>query len=60
MRALRGRTAERLTKAATANHIVVLESAVIAESGTHEDLVTESGTYACWRAAWSGARSREI
>ena len=56
--ALDGRTAlvvaHRLTQAATADRVVVLDHGKVVEEGTHRDLVAAGGRYAdLWRA-WSG------
>ncbi|MEA2268857.1 MAG: ATP-binding cassette, subfamily bacterial, partial [Solirubrobacteraceae bacterium] len=59
-RALRGRTAivvaHRLTQAAAADRIVVLDGGRVAEAGRHADLVSAGGVYARLWAAWSAAR----
>lgn len=59
--ALQGRTAmvvaHRLTQAAAADRVVVLESGRIVEQGTHADLVTRGGAYAALWSAWSDGRA---
>ncbi|NLE78074.1 MAG: ABC transporter ATP-binding protein [Rhodococcus sp.] len=56
--ATRGRTtlvvAHRLTQAASADRVVVLEHGRILEQGPHDELVTTGGRYAQLWAAWSG------
>ncbi|MBL7253322.1 ABC transporter ATP-binding protein [Paractinoplanes lichenicola] len=58
--ALEGRTAlvvaHRLTQAAAADRVIVMEHGTIVESGPHADLVAAGGRYADLWAAWS-ARS---
>jgi ATP-binding cassette subfamily C protein len=55
--ALEGRTAlvvaHRLTQAAAADRVIVLEHGSIVESGTHDDLVAAGGRYADLWSAWS-------
>lgn len=57
---LTGRTAlivaHRLTQAAAADRVVVLDRGRVVEDGPHEQLVTAGGTYARLWASWSGAR----
>ncbi|GAA2681949.1 MULTISPECIES: ABC transporter ATP-binding protein [Actinosynnema] len=60
-RALDGRTgllvAHRLTQAAEADRVVVLEAGRVVESGTHAALLAVGGRYATLWAAWSGTRA---
>ncbi|KPM55090.1 multidrug ABC transporter permease [Frankia sp. R43] len=58
-RALDGRTvivvAHRLTQAAAADDVLVLEQGRVAERGTHDELVAASGRYARMWSAWSSS-----
>lgn len=58
--ALEGRTAivvaHRLTQAASADRVVVLEAGRIAEAGAHAELVAAGGPYAALWSAWSVGR----
>ncbi|MEO3813489.1 ABC transporter ATP-binding protein [Sphaerisporangium sp. B11E5] len=58
--AVEGRTAlvvaHRLTQAATADRVVVLDQGRVVESGPHETLRTAGGPYATLWSAWSGTR----
>ncbi|MDT7707995.1 MAG: hypothetical protein QOG20_3602 [Pseudonocardiales bacterium] len=60
LRALEGRTgllvAHRLTQAATADTVVVLDGGRVVEQGTHDELVAGGGRYAALWAAWSDTR----
>lgn len=59
--ALDGRTAlvvaHRLTQAALADRVVVLEAGRVVESGPHADLLAGGGRYAQLWSAWSDARA---
>lgn len=59
-RALAGRTAlvvaHRLTQAATADRVVVLDAGRVVESGPHEQLLAADGKYATLWSAWSATR----
>jgi ATP-binding cassette, subfamily C, bacterial len=57
---LDGRTAlvvaHRLTQAAAADRIVVLEAGSVVETGTHDQLTAQAGRYAELWAAWAASR----
>lgn len=59
--ALRGRTslvvAHRLTQAASADVVVVLDAGEVVEQGSHDELVAAGGRYARLWSAWSGLRA---
>ncbi len=59
--ALRGRSAlivaHRLSHAATADRIVIMDDGRIVEEGSHDELVRRGGRYARLWAAWSRGRS---
>ena len=59
--ALAGRTglvvAHRMTQAATADRVVVLDAGRVVESGRHDALVAAGGRYAALWSAWSGTRT---
>ena len=56
---LAGRTglviAHRLSQAAAADHVIVMDHGRVAEQGTHEDLVHADGAYAALWRAWQRA-----
>ncbi|MFD4180053.1 ABC transporter ATP-binding protein [Rhodococcus sp. NPDC058514] len=56
--ATRGRTtlvvAHRLTQAATADRVLVLEHGEVVEQGSHDELVAAGGRYAQLWSAWAG------
>ncbi|MEU6698272.1 ABC transporter ATP-binding protein [Pseudonocardia sp. NPDC046786] len=61
--ALSGRTglvvAHRLSQAAAADRVVVLDDGRVVEQGPHDELVAAGGRYARLWDAWSGARGRD-
>ncbi|GIF20575.1 ATP-binding cassette subfamily C protein [Actinoplanes tereljensis] len=60
--ALRGRTAlvvaHRLTQAASADRVIVLDHGRVVESGSHPELIAAGGRYAGFWAAWSATDRR--
>lgn len=58
--ALAGRSAiviaHRLSQAASADRVVVLDAGRVVEQGTHDELVRDGGTYARLWEAWSAGR----
>ncbi|MFI5895172.1 ABC transporter ATP-binding protein [Actinoplanes sp. NPDC051513] len=61
--ALEGRTAlivaHRLTQAAAADRIVVMEAGRVVEVGPHQDLIKHDGPYAVLWQAWSDQRAQD-
>lgn len=60
--AVRGRTAisvaHRLSQAAQADRILVMEAGTIVDEGTHQELLARDGLYAKLWLAWSGNRPK--
>ncbi|MFF3935177.1 ABC transporter ATP-binding protein [Streptomyces phaeofaciens] len=63
-RAVDGRTAlivaHRLSQAATADRIVVMDAGRVVETGTHDELRAARGPYAALWDAWSDTRSPDV
>jgi len=63
-RALAGRTglmvAHRLTQAAGADTVLVLDAGRVVEHGTHQELLAAGGRYALLWAAWSDVRDGDV
>ncbi|WP_104088723.1 ABC transporter ATP-binding protein [Arthrobacter sp. GMC3] len=61
LRAVRGRTAisvaHRLSQAAQADRVLVMEDGRVIDAGTHEELLSRDGLYARLWLAWSANRS---
>lgn len=59
-RALEGRTglvvAHRLTQAAAADHVVLLDQGRVVETGSHDELIAAGGRYAALWEAWANHR----
>jgi ATP-binding cassette subfamily B protein len=51
--------AHRLSTAARANRVIVVDGGGVVEEGTHERLITREGPYAALFASWTGAASSE-
>jgi ATP-binding cassette subfamily C protein len=52
--------AHRLTQAATADRVVVLDAGRVVETGTHDGLRAAGGRYAALWEAWAGTRQQGI
>jgi ATP-binding cassette subfamily C protein len=48
--------AHRLTQAATADRVIVLDAGRVVEAGPHETLLAAGGPYATLWRAWSATR----
>jgi len=52
--------AHRLSTAARADRVAVVDDGVLAELGTHAELIRREGRYASLFASWSAASGRQV